>query len=199
MSFTLPDLPYAYDALEPYIDARTMEIHHDKHHAGYVAKLNAAIEKAPDLAGRGLEDLLRSIDSLPESVRTAVRNSGGGHFNHTLFWQILGAGGEPAGEIKNALQRDFGSFEQFKTEFGAAAAGRFGSGWAWLSKKSDGGLVVHSTANQDTPLAEGLVPILGLDVWEHAYYLKYQNRRADYIEAFWSIINWKAVEKNYTS
>lgn len=194
MSYTLPDLPYAFSALEPYIDARTMEIHHDKHHGGYVAKLNDALAKAPELAGTPLETLLADLSRVPEGIRTAVRNNGGGHFNHSLFWKILSPkGGEPDGKLKSAIERDLGGMDAFRESFSAAAAGRFGSGWAWLSVDGGGKLVVHSTPNQDTPLAEGLRPILGLDVWEHAYYLNYQNRRPDYIKAFFEIINWKEV------
>jgi len=198
MSYTLPDLPYAFSALEPYIDARTMEIHHDKHHGGYVAKLNDALEKAPELAGTPLETLLADLARVPEGIRTAVRNNGGGHFNHSLFWKILSPeGGEPEGKLKSAIERDLGGMEAFRESFSAAAAGRFGSGWAWLSVDGSGKLVVHSTPNQDTPLAEGLRPLLGLDVWEHAYYLNYQNRRPDYIKAFFGIINWTEVGKRF--
>jgi Fe-Mn family superoxide dismutase len=198
MSYTLPDLPYAFSALEPYIDARTMEIHHDKHHGGYVAKLNDALEKAPELAGAPLETLLADLAKVPEGIRTAVRNNGGGHFNHSLFWKILSPeGGEPEGKLKSAIERDLGGLDAFRESFSAAAAGRFGSGWAWLSVDGGGKLVVHSTPNQDTPLAEGLRPLLGLDVWEHAYYLNYQNRRPDYIKAFFEIINWQEVGKRF--
>lgn len=197
--YTLPDLPYAYDALEPFIDARTMEIHHGKHHAAYVSKLNAALEKHPDLSKLPLETLISNLASVPEDIRNEVRNNGGGHLNHSLFWNILGRdkGGLPVGSLSEALIKRFGSTDAFKKEFEAAAAGRFGSGWAWLSLNALNELVVHSTPNQDSPLAEGLLPIIGLDVWEHAYYLKYQNRRPDYIAAFWSIIDWKQAEENY--
>ncbi len=194
MSYSLPDLPYGFNALEPHIDGRTMEIHHGKHHGGYVAKLNAALEAVPsDIASHPLEILLGDLSIVPEAQRGAVRNNGGGHFNHSLFWKILSpdGGGEPDGALMDAINRDLGGFAAFKEKFSAAAAGRFGSGWAWLSKDSAGKLVVHSTPNQDTPLSEGLVPVLGLDVWEHAYYLNYQNRRPDYIEAFFNVVNWK--------
>ena len=200
MAFTLPPLPYAYDALEPHIDARTMEIHHTKHHQAYVNNLNAAIEKAPELQGRSLDDLMRGINSVPEAVRTAVRNNGGGHWNHSMFWEIMGpgAGGEPTGALGDAIKSAFGDFNKFKEQFAAAAAGRFGSGWAWLI--NDGGkLSITSTPNQDNPLMDGKPdPILGLDVWEHAYYLRYQNRRPDYITAFWNVINWEAVESQFS-
>ena len=194
----LPPLPYAFDALEPHVDARTMEIHHGKHHAGYVAKLNGALEKHPDLAGRSVEELLRDLSRVPEGIRTAVRNNGGGHANHSLFWPILtgNGGGAPDGDIGSAIDTAFGSFESFKERFSDAAATRFGSGWAWLSVDGAGKLVLGSTPNQDSPLSEGLTPIFGLDVWEHAYYLKYQNRRPEYIQAFWNVVNWQQVEQN---
>jgi len=198
MAFTLPALPYANDALEPHIDAKTMEIHHDKHHQAYVNNLNAAIEKAPELQGKSLDDLMRGINSVPESVRTAVRNNGGGHWNHSLFWQIMGPGkgGEPSGKLADAIKSAFGDFSKFKEQFAAAGAGRFGSGWAWLI--NDGGkLSITSTPNQDNPLMEGKNAILGLDVWEHAYYLKYQNKRPDYIAAWWNVVNWDAVAERY--
>ena len=198
MAFTLPALPYAYDALEPHIDARTMEIHHTKHHQAYVNNLNAAIEKAPELASKSLDDLMRGINSVPEAVRTAVRNNGGGHWNHSLFWQLMGPGkgGEPTGKLADAIKSAFGDFNKFKEQFAAAGAGRFGSGWAWLV--NDGGkLSITSTPNQDNPLMEGKTAILGLDVWEHAYYLKYQNRRPDYITAWWNVVNWDAVAERY--
>ena len=198
MAFTLPPLPYAFDALEPHIDARTMEIHHDKHHQAYVNNLNAAIEKAPELAGKSLDDLMRGINSVPESVRAAVRNNGGGHWNHTMFWEIMGGGkgGEPTGKLGDAIKSAFGDFSKFKEQFAAAGTGRFGSGWAWLV--NDGGkLSITSTPNQDNPLMEGKTAILGLDVWEHAYYLKYQNKRPDYIAAWWNVVNWDAVAKRY--
>ena len=198
MPFTLPQLPYAYDALEPHIDARTMEIHHTKHHQAYVNNLNAAIEKAPELANKSLDDLMRDVNSLPESVRTAVRNNGGGHWNHSLFWQLMGPGkgGEPRGAVADAIKQSFGDFSKFKEQFAAAGAGRFGSGWAWLI--NDGGkLSITSTPNQDNPLMEGKNAILGLDVWEHAYYLKYQNKRPDYISAWWNVVNWDAVADRF--
>ena len=198
MAFSLPALPYAYDALEPHIDARTMEIHHTKHHQAYVNNLNAAIEKAPELQGKSLEDLMRGINSVPESVRTAVRNNGGGHWNHSMFWELMGAnkGGEPTGKLADAIRSAFGDFSKFKEQFAAAGAGRFGSGWAWLL--NDGGkLSITSTPNQDNPLMDGKTAILGLDVWEHAYYLKYQNKRPDYIAAWWNVVNWDAVAKRF--
>jgi len=198
MAFTLPPLPYANDALEPHIDARTMEIHHDKHHQAYVNNLNAAIEKAPELAGKSLDELMRGINSVPESVRAAVRNNGGGHWNHTMFWEIMGSGkgGEPTGKLGDAIKSAFGDFSKFKEQFAAAGTGRFGSGWAWLI--NDGGkLSITSTPNQDNPLMDGKTAILGLDVWEHAYYLKYQNKRPDYIAAWWNVVNWDAVAKRY--
>ncbi len=198
MAFTLPALPYPSDALEPHIDARTMEIHHTKHHQAYVNNLNAAIEKAPELASKSLDDLMRGINSVPEAVRTAVRNNGGGHWNHSLFWQLMGPGkgGEPKGKLADAIKSAFGDFNKFKEQFAAAGAGRFGSGWAWLV--NDGGkLSITSTPNQDNPLMDGKTAILGLDVWEHAYYLKYQNRRPDYIAAWWNVVNWDAVADRY--
>lgn len=198
MAYTLPELPYAYDALEPHIDARTMEIHHTKHHQAYISKVNAALEGHDDLAAKSIEDLVRDLDAVPESIRTAVRNNGGGHANHSLFWTIMSpnGGGAPTGDLAQAIDGKFGSFENFQSEFSNAAATRFGSGWAWLSV--DGGqLLVESTPNQDTPLSEGRTPILGLDVWEHAYYLHYQNRRPDYISAFWNVVDWDAVASRY--
>lgn len=205
MPFTLPSLPYAYDALEPHIDARTMEIHHTKHHQAYTDKLNAALEKYPDWAERPIEEILSSIDSVPEDIRIAVRNNGGGYANHNLFWTVMSpdGGGEPSGELSEAITTAFGSFDDFKQQFADAAATRFGSGWAWLVKKNDGSLTIGSTANQDSPVmgesVAGLAgtPLLGLDVWEHAYYLKYQNKRPDYIEAWWEIVNWKQVEESF--
>jgi len=196
--YELPNLPYAYDALEPYIDAQTMQIHHGKHHAAYVTNLNAAIEKHPELAARPLEALLRDLNSVPEDIRTIVRNHGGGAWNHTLFWEIMApqAGGAPQGALAKAIEAAFGSFENFKGEFEKAANGRFGSGWAWLVKQNSG-LAIISTPNQDNPLSEGLVPILGLDVWEHAYYLKYQNRRAEYVTNWWNVVNWEEVARRY--
>ena len=198
MSFTLPPLPYPYDALEPHIDARTMEIHHTKHHQAYVNNLNAAIEKAPELANKSLDDLMRNVNNLPESVRTAVRNNGGGHWNHSMFWQLMGPGkgGEPRGALADAIRQSFGDFSKFKEQFAAAAAGRFGSGWAWLV--DDGGkLSITSTPNQDNVLMDGKKGILGLDVWEHAYYLKYQNRRPEYIGAWWNVVNWDEVSSRF--
>lgn len=197
--FQLPDLGFPHDALEPHIDARTMEIHHGKHHAGYTAKLNAALEGHPDLHGKAAEELLGDLSSLPDGIRVAVRNNGGGYVNHALFWEILAPGGEgtPSGELAAAIDRDFGSFDDFKKEFSAAAGSRFGSGWAWLVADSDGSLKVTSTPNQDTPLMEGGRPILGIDVWEHAYYLNYQNRRPDYVAAFWNVVNWTAVAQKF--
>jgi len=198
MTYTLPDLPYAYDALEPYIDEETMHLHHDKHHNTYVTNLNAAIEKHPELGEKTVEELLADFSSVPEDIQTAVRNNGGGHANHTFFWEILGPndGGEPTGAIKEAIDAAFGSFEDFKEEFKTAATGRFGSGWAWLVVK-DGKLAITSTANQDSPLMDGQTPVLGLDVWEHAYYLKYKNVRPDYINAFWSVVNWDKVNEYF--
>ena len=196
MAHELPPLPYAYNALEPHIDEQTMRIHHDKHHAAYVSNLNAALEKHADLQKKSVEDLLRGINSVPEAIRTAVRNNGGGHANHTMFWQIMGpgGGGDPTGAVAGAIKSSFGSFVSLKEQFAKAAMGRFGSGWAWVI--NDGGkLVVESSANQDSPLMEGKKAIIGLDVWEHAYYLKYQNRRADYIGAWWNVINWAEVNK----
>lgn len=199
MAYTLPDLPYAYDALEPHIDTETMHLHHDKHHNAYVNNLNAAIEKHPELGKKSIEDLIADLNSVPEDIRTAVRNNGGGHANHALFWLVMApnAGGEPTGEIKAAIDATFGSFASFKEKFAAAAATRFGSGWAWLVVTQDGKLEITSTANQDSPLTEGKTPILGLDVWEHAYYKKYSNVRADYIGAFWNVVNWAEVNKRF--
>ena len=198
MPYTLPPLPYAPDALEPHIDKMTMEIHHGKHHGGYVTNLNAALEKHPELQSKSVEDLLRGIQSVPEDIRTAVRNNGGGHANHSMFWVIMGPkkGGAPTGAIADAIKSTFGSFDSFKEQFAKAGATRFGSGWAWLVEHN-GKLVVESTANQDSPLMEGKKPLLGVDVWEHAYYLKYQNRRPDYLAAWWSVVNWDAVNKRF--
>jgi Fe-Mn family superoxide dismutase len=198
MAFTLPDLPYDFAALEPHIDARTMEIHHGKHHATYVAKLNAALEKHPELAQKSVEDLLKSLDTLPSEVRTAVRNHGGGHFNHSLFWKIMapGAGGSPSGALAAAIDTAFNGLAGFRDQFSNAAANLFGSGWAWLVVDGSKKLSIVTTPNQDSPISQGLVPVLGLDVWEHAYYLKYQNRRPDYIAAFWNVVNWKQVAAN---
>lgn len=197
MAHTLPALPYAYNALEPYIDARTMEIHHTKHHQTYIDKLNAALSKYPELADKPVEELLKDLNAVPEDIRTAVRNHGGGHYNHSMFWKIMApnAGGQPSGKLAEMITAKFGSFDKFKEEFNTAAANRFGSGWAWLSIDKAGSLVVTSTANQDSPLSDGLKPILGLDVWEHAYYLNYQNRRPDYMNAWWNVVNWSEVEK----
>jgi superoxide dismutase, Fe-Mn family len=194
MPYQLPALPYAFDALEPHIDAKTMEIHHDKHHATYVAKLNDALATHPDLQGKSVEDLLRGIDQVPEAIRGAVRNHGGGHANHSLFWEVMGpgGGGVPSGDLASALSRDFGSFEGFKEKLTNAAANQFGSGWGWLVA-SGGKLEVLAKPNQDSPLMEGKTPILGVDVWEHAYYLKYQNKRPDYLTAWWNTVNWPAV------
>ena len=198
MPFTLPDLPYAFNALEPHIDAKTMEIHHDKHHGTYVTKLNAALEKAPAFQGRAIEDILKSLDSVPADVRTAVRNHGGGHMNHTMFWKLLSpnGGGKPSGALAAAIDKNFGSFDAFKQQFTDAATNLFGSGWAWLSADAAGKLVITGLPNQDNPVSQGLKPIMGLDVWEHAYYLKYQNRRPEYITAFWNVISWDQVAKN---
>ena len=198
MAFELPKLPYAVDALEPYIDAQTMSIHHDKHHQAYVTNLNAAIEKHPELASKSLEDLLSDLNAIPEDIRTAVRNHGGGTWNHNMFWEIMGPkmGGMPDAELTKAIEAAFGSFDAFKAEFEKAATTRFGSGWAWLVKKGDG-LAVVSTPNQDTPISDGMAPILGIDVWEHAYYLKYQNRRPEYISNWWNVVNWEAVAQRY--
>ena len=198
MAFSLPDLPYAFNALEPHIDAKTMEIHHGKHHATYVAKLNAALEKAPSFQGKPIEEILRGLDSVPADVRTAVRNHGGGHLNHSLFWKLLSpkGGGKPSGVLASAIDAGFGSFDAFKEQFSNAAANLFGSGWAWLCADAAGKLVVTSLPNQDSPVTQGLKPLLGLDVWEHAYYLKYQNRRPDYIAAFWNVVSWERVAAN---
>ncbi|HET9400772.1 MAG TPA: superoxide dismutase [Candidatus Acidoferrales bacterium] len=200
MAHVLPPLPYSFDALEPYIDAKTMEIHHDKHHGAYVTNLNKALESAPNLQNLSVEDLISKLDSVPEAVRTAVRNNGGGHANHTLFWRIMkkGGGGEPKGELQQAINSAFGSFADFKTKFNQAATTRFGSGWAWLQIK-DGKLGIESYPNQDNPLMSGAKPVMGLDVWEHAYYLKYQNRRPEYIEAWWNVVNWDGIAEQYAS
>lgn len=197
MAYTLPDLPYGYDALEPYIDVETMHLHHDKHHNTYVTNLNAALEKYPELAEQSIEELVTNLNEVPEDIRTAVRNNGGGHANHSFFWKIMApnAGGEPTGAIKDAIDEAFGSFEKMKEEFKTAATGRFGSGWAWLVW-NNGKLEITSTANQDSPLTDGMTPIIGLDVWEHAYYLKYKNVRPDYIAAFWDVVNWEQANKN---
>ncbi|OTN89477.1 superoxide dismutase [Fe] [Enterococcus sp. 7E2_DIV0204] len=200
MTYTLPDLPYAYDALEPHIDVETMHLHHDKHHNTYVTNLNAAIDKHPELGTKSVEELIADMDSIPEDIRTAVRNNGGGHANHSFFWEIMApnAGGAPTGEIKDAIDAAFGSFDKLKEEFKTAATGRFGSGWAWLVL-TNGKLEVTSTPNQDSPLMDGKTPVLGLDVWEHAYYLNYKNVRPDYIDAFWNLVNWDEVNKRYAA
>jgi Fe-Mn family superoxide dismutase len=201
MPFTLPDLPYPSNALEPYIDKTTMEIHHDKHHGAYVTNANKALESVPDLQNKTVEELLANNCAIvPENIRTAIRNNGGGHINHTMFWLIMApkAGGEPGGKLGDAIKSTFGSFDNFKEKFSAAAMGRFGSGWAWLLKGGSG-LEISSTANQDSPVMEGKYPVMGLDVWEHAYYLKYQNRRAEYVQAWWNAINWPEVEKRFSS
>jgi Fe-Mn family superoxide dismutase len=200
MAFELPKLAYAYDALEPHIDARTMEIHHSKHHNTYVTNLNAAVDKTPELAGKSLETLLGDLNAVPEGVRMAVRNHGGGTFNHNLYWEVMGpkAGGAPKGELAKAIDASFTSFDAFKAEFEKSATTRFGSGWAWLVKKGSG-LAVVSTANQDSPLSDGLAPLMCIDVWEHAYYLKYQNRRPEYISAWWNVVNWDAVAARFSA
>lgn len=200
MTYTLPELPYAYDALEPYIDVETMHLHHDKHHNTYVTNLNAAIEKHPELGEKSVEDLISDMNAIPEDIRTAVRNNGGGHANHTFFWEIMApnAGGQPTGAIKEAIDETFGSFDKMKAAFKTAATGRFGSGWAWLVV-NNGKLEITSTPNQDSPLMDGQTPVLGLDVWEHAYYLKYKNVRPDYIEAFWNVVNWDKVNELFAA
>ena len=200
MAYTLPELPYAYDALEPFFDEETMHLHHDKHHQTYVNNLNAAIEKHPEFFDKTVEELVAYLDRLPEDIRVAVRNNGGGHLNHTMFWEWLApnAGGAPTGDIAAAIDEAFGSFDDFKAEFKAAATGRFGSGWAWLVV-NNGKLEITSTPNQDSPLMDGQTPVLGLDVWEHAYYLKYKNVRPDYIEAFWNVVNWDKVNELFAA
>ena len=201
MAFELPPLPYPEDALEPHVDARTMSIHHDKHHAAYTNNLNSALEGQPDLASKSIEALLGDLNAVPEAIRTAVRNNGGGYANHNLFWEIMApnGGGEPSGDLAAAMADAFGSFTAFKEQFAKAATTRFGSGWAWLYVGQDGKLAIGSAPNQDTPLMEGNTPILGLDVWEHAYYLNYQNRRPDYISAWWNVVNWDAVAQKYAA
>ena len=202
MPFSLPALPYASDALEPSIDKMTMEIHHGKHHGTYVTNVNKALESAPELASKSMEELLANNCAIvPESIRTAVRNNGGGHINHSMFWQIMGPGkgGQPKGKVAEALKSSFGGFDQFKEKFTAAATGRFGSGWAWLVRVPGGKLEIYSTANQDNPVMEGKYPIVGLDVWEHAYYLKYQNRRPEYIAAWWNVVNWDEIENRFSA
>ena len=198
MAFELPKLQYSYDALEPYIDAKTMEIHHSKHHQTYITNLNKALESYPELFEKSLEDLLANLDQIPESIRVAVRNGGGGHYNHTLFWQIIGPKSDikPSENMNSLITDSFESFDNFKSEFNEKATKQFGSGWGWLCQDKSGKLVTLSTPNQDTPISSGLNPVLGIDVWEHAYYLNYQNKRPDYINAFWEIINWEAVESN---
>lgn len=200
MAFQLNPLPYAYDALEPYIDAATMQVHHDKHHAAYVNNLNAALEKHPELGGRPLEELLADLNAVPEDIRLVVRNHGGGTWNHDLFWQVMApkAGGAPQGDLAKAIEAAFGSLDNFKAEFEKAANGRFGSGWAWLVKQGSD-LSIVSTPNQDNPLSDGLTPILGLDVWEHAYYLKYQNRRPEYVGNWWNVVNWDEVARRFSA
>jgi Fe-Mn family superoxide dismutase len=199
MAFELPPLPYDYNALEPYIDTQTMQLHHDKHHAAYVNNLNAALQGQNQLASFSVEDLMRRISEVPENIRTAVRNNGGGHINHTMFWQIMkpNGGGAPTGELASAIQQAFGSFDQFKAAVNDAGVKRFGSGWAWLVLDNSGKLQVISTANQDSPLMDGLYPVMGVDVWEHAYYLKYQNRRPDYLNAWWNVVNWDEITRRY--
>ena len=201
MPYTLPPLPYAFNALEPHIDAKTMEIHHDKHHQAYIDNANKAFAAHPELGNIPVEELLKDLTKIPEDVRTVLRNNAGGHANHALFWTVIGpnCGGAPTGELATAINAAFTSFDAFKEKFAAAGATRFGSGWAWLSVAKDHGLVVTSTPNQDSPLSEGLTPILGMDVWEHAYYLHYQNRRPDYIAAFWNVVNWAEVAKRYAA
>jgi superoxide dismutase, Fe-Mn family len=198
MAHELGKLPYAYDALEPHMDAKTVEIHHDKHHQGYVNKLNAALEKHPELFEKSLEDLLKDLNAVPEDIRTAVRNNGGGHANHNLYWETMGpnCGGEPSGELAEAIKRDFGGFEAFKEKYGNAAKTQFASGWAWLAV-NNGKLEVFSTPNHDTPLSKGMAPILCVDVWEHSYYLRYQNRRPEFVDAYFNLINWAKVEELY--
>jgi len=199
MAYELPPLPYPFGALEPHIDAKTMEIHHDKHHQTYITNANNALKDYPDLAAKPVEELLANLNAIPEAIRTTVRNNAGGHANHSFFWKILdpGAGGSPKGKLAEAINSAFGSFDQFKEKFQAAGAGRFGSGWAWLVLNKQGKLEIISTANQDSPISDGLKPIFGVDVWEHAYYLLYQNRRPDYLKAIWNVIAWSEVEKNY--
>lgn len=197
--FRLPELPYPYDALEPWIDAKTMEIHHSKHHLAYVNNLNSALDKYAKFQQKGLEWLLKNLKKLPKEIQTAVRNNGGGHFNHSLFWEIMKpqGGGEPKGMLKEAIEKEFGSFSAFKELFNKTAVSHFGSGWGWLSLGKRKKLILHSTPNQDSPIMEGLIPIMGIDVWEHAYYLKYQNRRAEYVENWWNVLNWEKIEENF--
>ncbi len=199
MAHEVPPLPYDYSALEPYIDTQTMQLHHDKHHLAYVTNLNAALEKAPQLQGKNVEDILRDLTAVPDAVRAAVRNNGGGHVNHTMFWQIMApkAGGNPTGAIAEAITSTFGDFAAFKEKFNDAGLKQFGSGWAWLVRDKEGKLQIVSTPNQDTPLSQGLYPVMGNDVWEHAYYLKYQNRRADYLKEWWNVVNWAEVNRRF--
>lgn len=199
MAYELPQLPYAYDALEPHIDARTMEIHHTKHHQTYITNVNNALKDKPELAAKSVEELISNLEAVPEDIRTVVRNNGGGHANHSFFWKIMGpnAGGTPTGKLADDINATFGSFDQFKEKMAAAGASRFGSGWAWLVRNKSGKLEVMSTPNQDNPLMDGLTPVLGVDVWEHAYYLTYQNRRPDYLKAWWNVVNWDEVGKRY--
>lgn len=198
--FELPKLPYSYDALEPSIDAKTMEIHHTKHHAGYVAKLNDALAGFPELQNKTVRELVKELDNMPESLKSAVKNHGGGHFNHSLFWELMkpNGGGDPTGELSQAIAAKFGDFEKFREEFSKAAAGVFGSGWAWLAMSNKEGLTIIQAADQENPISKGLKPVLGIDVWEHAYYLKYQNRRTDYIAAWWNVVNWDQANSNFT-
>jgi superoxide dismutase, Fe-Mn family len=200
MAYTLPDLPYAYDALEPHIDAKTMEIHHTKHHQAYINNVNEALKKYPELEKKPVEELISDLGAIPEDIRTVVRNNGGGHANHALFWTIMkpGGGGAPGADVGKAISDAFGNFDHFREEFNKAAMGRFGSGWAWLTV-AGGSVNIESTPNQDSPLSEGRIPILGIDVWEHAYYLKYQNRRADYVGAFWNVVNWDEVNRRFAA
>ena len=198
MAYTLPKLNYAFNALEPHIDARTMEVHYTKHHQAYIDNLNKALKNKPELENKSIEDLISDLYGVPEDIRQIVRNNGGGHANHSFFWKVIGpkSGGEPRSEVAEGINKNFGSFDMFKEKFTQAALGRFGSGWTWLSMAKDGKLEISSTVNQDSPIMEGKTPLLGIDVWEHAYYLHYQNRRPDYIAAFWNVVNWKAVEHN---
>ena len=199
MSFQMLPLPYAYDALEPAIDAKTVELHYSKHHQTYLTNLNGALDKHPELSNLTIEQLLSDLNRIPEDIRTVVRNNGGGYYNHNIYWAIMGSkqSGEPTGSLGEAIRSTFGGFQSLKEQIEKAGLGRFGSGWAWLSKKQDGSLVIHSTPNQDTPLAEGMVPVIGVDVWEHAYYLKYQNRRAEYLQNWWSVVNWGEAERRF--
>jgi Fe-Mn family superoxide dismutase len=201
MAYEVPPLPYAYNALEPHIDEQTMHLHHDKHHAAYVAKLNGAVEKYPDLQKKSAEELIRNLGALPEDIRGVVRNNGGGHVNHTMFWEIMGPqkGGAPTGAIADAIKKAFGAFESFKEKFEAAGVNQFGSGWAWLVSTKSGELKITSTPNQDNPMSNGEFPVMGNDVWEHAYYLKYQNRRPDYLKAWWNVVNWDEVNKRFSN